>query len=192
MTLSEVRQKILEEIPPEWRFRAEDGEVIQKHKDLLLSFTEELVQGFYDTLFAHPATRAVFQEGERPKREETLRAFWQRVAQGPHDGAFWDWMTWVGVVHIKRKVTNPMMISAWGYILNKAKEKVKAALPPEEAFPLLEALTRLSKTAEALTAEGYLETTLAALQRGSGISPNLMDQLVRVELEELERQIKGG
>ncbi len=190
--MSELVQKILTEMPPEWRFRPEDGAVIQKHKDLLLSLTEELVQGFYDGLFAHPATRAVFREGERPQREETLRAFWIRVAQGPHDEGFWRWMAWVGVVHIRRRVKNPMMLAAWGYIVNLCHRKLLESLPAGEAQALLDALVRLGKTTQALIAEGYLEVTLKAVQQAGGMSEGLLDTLVAVELASLEKELRGG
>ncbi len=58
MTLNELAEGILEMVPPHWRFRPEDSAPIQRHKDFLLSLADGLVQGFYDTLFAYPHTRA--------------------------------------------------------------------------------------------------------------------------------------
>jgi hypothetical protein len=75
----EVARAAIGQMPPETRFRPEDAQAIARHRALLLSWTEELVQKFYDTLFAHPPTRAVFREGERPEREETLRNWWRKT-----------------------------------------------------------------------------------------------------------------
>jgi len=59
-----IAQEIWAQLPPQARFRpVEDGKVLARHRPLLESFTEDLVRGFYDTLFAHPPTRAVFREG---------------------------------------------------------------------------------------------------------------------------------
>lgn len=192
MTLSEIRKKIMDEMPPEWRFRPEDGKAITKHKDLLLSLTDELVQGFYDTLYAHPATKSVFRDGERPDREQTLRDWWIKTVEGPHDDRFWDWMTYVGLLHVKRKVKNNMMLAAWGYVINLSRNRILEQLSPEEARGLLEALVRLGKTVQALIAEGYLEIYLKSVQEGSGMSAQLMDQLVKVELDRIEQEMKGG
>lgn len=44
-------------------------------------WVDQVVQGFYDTLFAHPPTRAIFREGERPAREKTLRDWYLRTVE---------------------------------------------------------------------------------------------------------------
>jgi hypothetical protein len=59
----EIAREALQQMPPQTRLRPEDEAVIARHKELLLSWTPELVQGFYDTLFAHTPTRSVFHEG---------------------------------------------------------------------------------------------------------------------------------
>ncbi|MCS7219183.1 MAG: hypothetical protein NZ846_09465 [Thermus sp.] len=57
----EIAKEALEQMPPETRFRPEDARLIAQHKDLLLSWTDELVKAFYDSLFAHPPTKKVFR-----------------------------------------------------------------------------------------------------------------------------------
>ncbi len=190
--ISELRQRVISEVPPEWRFRAEDAQILAKHKTFLLSMTEDLVKGFYDSLFMHAPTKAIFHDGERPEREASLKQWWQKVVEGSNDEKFWDWITGVGLLHVKRKVKNNMMIAAWGYILNFVKGRAMNHLTKEEGEALIEALVRLSKTTEAFISEGYMEVYLKALQEGSGMNAHLMDQMVSVELERVSKAMKGG
>ncbi len=192
MNISELRQRIIGEMPPEWRFRAEDAQAIAKHKVFLLSMSDELVKGFYDTLFAHAPTKAIFHDGERPEREASLKQWWQKVVEGSNDDKFWDWITGVGLLHVKRKVKNNMMVAAWGYILNLVKSRAIGNLSKEEGEALIEALVRLSKTTEASISEGYMGVYLKVLQEGSGMSEQLMEQMVNVELERVAKAMKGG
>ncbi len=193
MDLDQIMERVFEMIPPDWRFRPEDSLTIQKHQDFLLSLTDELIGGFYDTLFAHPTTRAVFREGERPEREESLRRFWLRVAQGPHDADFWKWMVLLGVLHFRRRVKSPMMLAAWTYILSKLRERAREALPPSESKALMEAMTRLATLSQALNVKGYIETFAQA----SGLSAALQEQIglthiVDEEIERLRQQLGRG
>ncbi|GGM91792.1 hypothetical protein GCM10007092_00880 [Thermus composti] len=135
------------------------------------TWTEELVQGFYDTLFGHPATRRVFREGERPAREKTLRDWYLRTLRGPFNGQYFAWQALVGLVHVRRGVTNAMMASMWNWLTEKVAEKARQALSPEEAQALVDAWRRLAFTVMALIAEEYLEAYLEALALAQGEDP---------------------
>ncbi len=91
------------------------------------------MRGFYDTLFAHPPTRAVFREGERPLREKTLRDWYLRTVAGPFNGQYFAWQALVGLVHVRRGVTNAMMASMWNWLTEQVAQRAHEALPPEEA-----------------------------------------------------------
>ncbi len=85
--------------------------MLARHAPLMEGWTEEPVQGFYDTLFAHAATWVVFREGERKEREKTLRDWYLRTLRGPFNGVYFAWQALVGLVHVRRGVTNAMMAS---------------------------------------------------------------------------------
>lgn len=160
----QVAQEVWSQLPPQARFRPlEDGKVLARHAALMEGWTEELVQGFYDTLFAHPATRAVFREGERPAREKTLRDWYLRTLRGPFNGQYFAWQALVGLVHLRRGVTNAMMAAMWGWVTDVVAQKARESLPPEEARALEGAWRRLAFTIMALIAEEYLEAYLEAL-----------------------------
>lgn len=188
-SLGEFYQKaqvIFDQLPPETRFRFEDGKVIGRNRDFLLSLTEGLVKGFYDTLFAHPATRSVFREGERPIREEALRQWWKRTVEGPFNAQYFAWQTLVGLVHMRRRVTNAMMAAMWGFVARYVAEEAKRSLPPEEALALERAFGRLASTVTALIGEGYVQSHLEALSRATGKS---VEELVELAVREAERHL---
>lgn len=167
-----IAQGIWSQLPPSARFRPlEDGKVLTRHRAFLEGLVDELVQGFYDTLFAHPPTRAVFREGERPLREKTLRDWYLRTVQGPFNGQYFAWQALVGLVHVRRGVTNAMMAAMWNWLTEEVARRARAALPPEEARALEDAWRRLAFTVMALIAEEYLEAYLEALALAKGEDP---------------------
>ncbi|MER3557439.1 MAG: globin [Thermus sp.] len=179
-------QVIFDQLPPETRFRFEDGKVIGRNRDFLLSLTESLVKGFYDTLFAHPTTRAIFQEGERPQREKTLQHWWRRTVEGPFNAQYFAWQTLVGLVHVKRRVTNAMMAAMWGFVVGYVAQEAERSLRAEEARALERAFQRIATTVTALIGEGYMQNLLEALSRATGKS---VEELVELAVREAEHHL---
>lgn len=180
-----ITRAILEQMPPIVRFRLDDAQLIMAHQQLLLGLEGKLVVGFYDTLFAHAPTKAIFKDGERPAREQTLRDWWRRTLSGPFDGNYWTWQALVGLIHVKRKVKNPMMIAMWGWLLQTLRQELGGQLPAGTLEPLLDSFTRLAATVQALTAESYLEHYIKALCEATGFEPELLDRLVSNEIDTL-------
>lgn len=168
----QAAQEVWSQLPPQARFRPlEDGKVLARHASLMEGWTEPLVQGFYDTLFAHPATARVFREGERPAREKTLRDWYLRTLRGPFNGQYFAWQALVGLVHLRRGVTNAMMAAMWNWVTGEVAKRARESLPPEEARALEDAWRRLAFTVMALIAEEYLEAYLEALALTWGEDP---------------------
>lgn len=184
--LVEVVQEALHQMPPETRFRPEDGQAIARHGETLLSWIPELVQTFYDTVFAHPATKAVFREGERPEREKTLESWWRRTVEGPLDEAYFAWMAKVGLIHVVRGVKNPMTVAMLSFVTDFVKRKsVEAELP--EAKLLSEAFHRLNTTVGVVITYAYDHYRAQALYELTGIGSALMD---RIGVEEGQALLK--
>ncbi|WP_117236585.1 protoglobin domain-containing protein [Thermus sediminis] len=180
----EIAGEALEQMPPETRFRPEDEEVIARHRETLLSWTPELVQAFYDTLFAHPPTKAVFREGERPDREKTLEGWWQRTVEGPLDETYFAWMAKVGLVHVVRQVENPMMLAMTSFVARFVERKAHEA-KLSDADPLSEAFYRLSMTVGAVITHGYDRHQAMALYNVAGMEPALLERLTAEEARAL-------
>ncbi|CAB4244665.1 Globin domain [Methylacidimicrobium sp. AP8] len=175
-------------MPPAARFTAEDEALLIRFAPSLAELEERLIRGFYDVLFGHPETARILSTGERSEREKALRRWWSRTLQGPFDARYWQWQAAVGLVHIRQNVTNPMMIGMWGWLLNALQGELLETLRllPHEAARLMEAFHRLAATAQALTAESYLRHYLIVLSRSTGVSTELIDRLVAVELSSFD------
>lgn len=189
--LQEMRRYILNQMPPQTLFSAQDGAVFDKHRDMMASWTPDIVQGFYDMLYGHAPTAEIFHEGERPKVEQTLIDWWKRVVEGPRDDNFWDWMTFVGLIHVVRRVKNPMMIGAWSFIESEAIRRSSEMLSPAEASEFHGALARFGLTFNALVAESYIIHYLEAVSQSTGSSAALLDRLVLTEIGETLVGVKG-
>jgi len=176
--LREIARQAMEEIAQEARFRPEDHQVLLKHKDRLLALTDDLVKTFYDSLFATPSTRKVFHEGERPEREKTLREWWRRTIEGPIDEDYWAWQAYVGLLHVKRGVINPVMMAQAFLVKNVVRRNVNE---PE----VLEVMNRLLGTVAAIIAYGYEKVQLLSIEEATGIGQDLIRTNVRVGVEKL-------
>jgi hypothetical protein len=171
---------------PETRLTDHDAEVVARNKRFLLDLETGLVATFYDTLYAHGPTAAVFVEGERPAREDTLRVWWRRTVNGPLDDAYFAWMALVGVIHNRRGVQNPMMLSMLHLVTDAVHAAAMAELGPDEAEELRVALSHLASTVAAVISESYTSTYIGALQDLAGLNPKLTDRLLKIELKDLE------
>jgi hypothetical protein len=186
MNITEIRKEIMNLIPPATRFSAADAAVIARHRDLLASWGPEIVKSFYDVLYQHAPTAAVFKDGERPAREDTLANFWRRVLEGPIDDKFFDWMTFVGLVHVLRKVKNPMMLAAWSHIMREINTRAATQLDPAARAELDESFTRLGATITSLVADTYLK----GIAEATGTSLALLETLASQQAEDLVAQAR--
>lgn len=155
-TMLDVARAALTQMPPESRFREADARLIARYRDPLLALEGEVVKRFYDSLYGHPATSAVFVDGERPAREKTLIVWWRRTLEGPLDESYFAWMAEVGLVHLHRRVSNAMMVSMAGFVLAFVTEKVgELGLERAEADALVSAFARFTSTVSAVIGYGY-------------------------------------
>jgi hypothetical protein len=190
--LVELTETILHQLPPSSRFGEEDAALVLSHQALLLALEDDLVQGFYDTLYAHAPLRAVMPADDRLAREATLRQWWQRTVTGPFDERYWTWQVLVGLVHVKRGVKNPMMMGMWGFLLTWLRGRLAASLGESEATRLMGGFERLAVTVQALTSESYLEHYLKVLQRTTGFKPALLERLVHSEIDQLLAETRAA
>lgn len=196
-SMYEVARAAFAQIPPACRFRESDARVIGRHQVSLLALEPEIVKAFYDTLYEHPATSAVFVEGERPAREQTLSSWWRRTVLGPLDENYFAWMAMVGLVHVSRGVSNPMMLSMASFVTSFVADSV-AAMPVEaaEAEALLEAFQRLSSTLGAVISFGYDRAydraVLTTLHELAGIPESLFERLRHQEVLNALQEARTG
>ena len=185
-----LAQEFWSQLPPQARFRPlEDAKTFARHKEAMRSWVDAVVQGFYDTLFAHPATRAIFREGERPAREKTLRDWYLRTVEGPFNGQYFAWQTLVGLVHVRRGVTNAMMAAMWNWVVDTVSRLARQTLPQGEAEALADAWRRLGFTVMALISESYLHAYLEALAQAEGVEVGMFLQRAQEEAARMLRNL---
>lgn len=187
MDLDKLQAEILAEMAPASLVNAHDAMAIARHTDFLLGIEDQLVQDFYDTLFAHAPTAEVFDPEERPMREATFRDWWRKTVTGPLDDRYWAWMGLVGVVHIRRGVRNPMMLSMMTFVQEAVHAAARAAdLTDDEVERLRVAFSHLTSTASAVIAESYTQSYIGALQALGGLNPKLLSNMLSIEIQAIE------
>jgi Protoglobin len=164
MNMPQIARSAIDQMPPACRFSARDGQVILAHQEFLLALEPQMIELFYDTLFEHPPTAAVFFDGERPDRESTLSGWWRRTVTGPLDAQYFTWMARVGMAHVFRGVSNPMMLAMADLVAAfVAEQAVQASLGQPDAAALAGAFNRLAGTVGVVITYGYDESIGAAL-----------------------------
>ncbi len=184
-SMYEVARMAIDQIPPACRVRPEDGEVISRHQDALLALGPDVVQVFYDTLYEHEATSKVFVEGERPMREQTLVDWWQRTVRGPLDDNYWAWMAMVGLIHVVRRVTNPMMLSMAEFVASFLAENIhRVPASDEERKAIVEAFNRVASMTSAVITWGFDHAVSSALFEVAGMPEALLARLRDTEIRD--------
>ena len=186
--INTLTEMILEQVVPESTITEDDAKAISQHRDFLLGLEDDLVKTFYDSLYAHGPTAAIFEDGERPAREETLRNWWRRTVEGPLDKDYFRWMTLVGVVHIRRGVKNPMMVSMTSVVAEFVREKASESLTPADVDSLVKALSHLGSTVVSLISESYTSSYIDALQDLAGLKPELTERMLTLEVKRREAE----
>lgn len=191
-----IAQAAIEQTPPQCRVTPEDAAVIARHADALITLGPEIVQGFYDTLYAHGPTSEVFSPDERPMRERTLADWWTRTVRGPIDANYWAWMAMVGLIHVIRRVTNPMMLAMAEYVARFVADNAhRLGLSESERLELVEAFQRVASMTSSIITYGYDHAVSSALFDIAGMPQALLarlrDQVIQDALVDARAEIGG-
>ena len=186
MNLALTTDTTLHSMVPSALLRDEDRATLAANREYLLGLTESIVSTFYDSAFGHAPTAAVFEEGERPAREETLRHWWHRTVGAPLDEQYFKWMSFVGIVHIRRGVSNPMMLSMLQVVGDFVVERATTDLGGEQAAKLGSTFGRLATTVGSLIAETFTRGYVGALEDLAGLDPKLTARMLSLEVKRLE------
>lgn len=184
-TMAVIAEAAIADMPPAGRFTSADAELIRSRRAELLSLGDRLVASFYDTVFAHPPTAGVFRDGERAAREGTLAQWWQRTVTGPLDQDYFAWMALVGLVHVVRRVSNPMMLAMADFTVTFVAEHAGAAgIDAATADSLVHAFRRLAATVGAIIVGASEHAVSSALYEVVGMPEALLERLRDAEVNE--------
>jgi len=188
---AEVFQEIFRDLQQLTGLTPDDGKVLAAHQDILRQWVKEMVTMFYDTLFAYENTAKVFQEGERPAREQTLFQWLEEVFSGKVDEAFWEHQWLVGLVHVYRKIPNCQMLGMMSLLQQFLLQKCLGAFPPDEALKVFAAFKRVSDTTAGLIAEGYFHSTLLSMER-IGMPLRVSQRALELESKKMLEEARKG
>lgn len=173
-----MEQQVLQDLIYLTGYTDEDAATLKAVWDTTQAWKEEMTQLFYDTLYSYTATKAVFREGERPSREDTLRNWYDHVANGQIDEKFWQWQWFVGLVHIPRGITNPFMLGIMSRVQQAFLVKCLAAFDQQQAVAVYHAFKRVTDVIAGLIAEGYFQSYIGAVENATGQSKALIARQV--------------
>jgi Protoglobin len=193
-SMHQIARAAIDQTPPVCRVTAEHAAVIAANADALAAMGPEIATGFYDTLYAHDATAKIFNEGERPMREQTLTGWWERTVRGPIDDDYWAWMAMVGLTHVVRRVTNPMMLAMADYVADfVATNSYRLQLAEADRVRLVEGFGRVASMTRSIITYGYDHAMAAALYERAGIPEALLarlgDQSIRDALVDAKSEL---
>lgn len=187
-----MRADVLQSLTVLVRLSPDDLTVLRSAAGTTQAWTDDVVRSFYDTLFAHPGTRAVFSSEERPQREATLRGWYEEVTSGAVDDAFWARQWFVGLVHIQRKVSNAFMLGMTSHVQQLFLERCLDAFEPARARAVFLAFKRVTDVVAGLIAESYFVSYIESLSEVAGIRPTLVQRMMDVDIRKRIDQARAA
>jgi hypothetical protein len=151
-------------------------------------WTDEVVKLFYDTLFGHPRTAAVFHAGERPDREKTLADWYRAIFNASDTPEFWEKQGRIGFAHIRRHVNNEFMIGMASKLVQFFTQKAVETFGPQKGVPVALSFERALKAVVGLTAEGYDVASQAAFTESTGADAKLVNRLIQESVDIIQKE----
>lgn len=163
----------------------EDFLILQETAPTTQEWVEDFVEVFYDTLYGYDPTAEVFEEGERPAREETLRQWYLEITSG-EAGEDFPWRQWiVGLVHIPRHISNHYMLGMMSRVQQLFLQKSIQAFETAKAVRVYQAFKRVTDVVAGLIAEGYYRNYVSAMEEVAGIKESVIKRMMNLEIEKV-------
>lgn len=169
-------------------YNENDWNVLKSEADHISSWIPDLVDVFYDTLYAQEATKTVFKEGERPKVEQTLRDWIASLAQGQQQQTFWDHQWVVALYHVRRGVKNLYMLGMMNRLQQVFLNKCIETYDKDKAQEVFSAFLRISGAVATLIAESYGVVLESSTQEGLakiGLNPALLQRVKDAQINKM-------
>jgi hypothetical protein len=168
----------------------QDEIILKNSSSETFKWADEFVEFFYDTLFSYEPTARIFKEGERHKREQTLRDWYFEVTGGEFDEKFWQHQWVVGARHIARKITNAYMLG----IMSRAQllflDKCMETFEPNHAREVFGAFKRVTDVVAGLIAEGYHASYVEATEDVGTLLRSIIERRLEIEVEKKISRLK--
>lgn len=183
--LPEITKRILSQIPDSIKLSDEDIKTIHGNKNFILDRENIIFEKFFDILLNFEPTKNVFNEGEVPIVINVFKRWLKITLSSEFNDKYWEWQTFVGLVHIKRGITNNVFISMLSVITEMLVEEVVNHVPKESGIPILKAWLRLSRMLSSLISESYRIFYLKTVEEVTNINENLLDKMAHLAIDKL-------
>jgi len=183
--LPEIAKRILSQIPDSIKLTDEDIQIIHTNKDFILDREDAIFDRFFEILLNFEPTKNVFKEGEVPIVMKVFKRWLKITLSSEFNDEYWEWQTFVGLVHIKRGVTNNVFISMLSVVTEMLVDAVVTNVPKEDAIPILKAWLKLSRMISALISESYRIFYLRAVEDVTNIDENLLNRISLLAIDKL-------
>ena len=163
----------------------EDIQTLKERRKILISWGDELMDEFYNTLLGYPKTAKVFEKVPVERVKAKNKKWYEQVVSGEIGKSFYEFQFFVGLVHVYWNVENDIMI----FMANRLKmhflRKASEHFESKEALTVFQSFSKIIDFLIALTVEGYIFTLREALMDITGFTPGLVDNMMNMKLEEL-------
>ena len=183
--LPEITNRILSQIPDSIKLTTEDIKILHDNKQFVLDREDVIFEVFFDILLNFEQTKNVFKEGEVPRVKAVFKRWLKITLSSEFDDKYWQWQTFVGLVHIKRGVTNNVFISMLSVVTEMLVSEVTANVPNKAGVPILKAWLKLSRILASLISESYRLFYLQAVEEVTSIDEKLLDRISMLAIDKL-------
>ncbi|OQW93990.1 MAG: hypothetical protein BWK79_08215 [Beggiatoa sp. IS2] len=177
-----MEEQVLKNLTTLTGLSAQDFAILREYAPKIQPWGEKFAKAFYDTLFAYELTAAVFKEGERATREITLREWYLEVTSGELTEDFWQRQWTVGLIHISKKVTNPLMLGMMSRVQQLFLQECLQAFEPAQAEQVYLAFKRVTDVIAGVITEGYFFSYVEAMSNVGGLKLSLVERMIDLEI----------
>jgi len=153
-----------------------DWQTLGSVQDTIKPWGAAVSKAFYEVLYADPDAAVLLGEGNRHKREQVLKDWYERLVSGNPGPRFWDHTRMVGWIHILVGVKNVYMMS----IGLRVEEIFLAAclkhFERDRALEIYTAFRRVFGTVTTVIAESYVNGVISGME-SLGINPKLVERM---------------
>jgi len=189
MEILEHAKEKLNEILEDAKFligiKQEDIDTLKERKEILSGWADDLMDDFYKTLLSYPKTARVFEKIPVEQVKSKNKSWYEQLVSGNFDEKFYEFQFFVGLIHIYWGIDNDVMIFMANRLKMNFLKKASESFPPQEAIKVFHAFSKIVDFLIALTVEGYVFTIREALTDIAGFSPGLVDNMMKMKLDEL-------
>ncbi len=167
-------------------FSEKDIEILKIRKDLLKSWSDEIIEDFYDNLLKSKKAREIIEKNNINliKLKQANKEWYEQIVSGNVDEKFFKYSFYVGLLHIYYGVDNHLMILMADVLRRKFLKLCLETFDEEEAFEVYQSFSKIVAAFVGMTVEGYVFMLTEALMDILGMKPKLVDRLLKMELKQ--------